>query len=36
MKRKYRLNKKKFSEFLAGVVFAIIAEAIWLTFLLNI
>lgn len=36
MKRKYRLNKKKFGEFLAGVACAIIAEAIWLTFLLNI
>ena len=34
--KKYRLNKKKFTEFLCGVAAAAIVEAIWLTFLLNL
>lgn len=36
MKRKYRLNKEKFTEFLAGIGCAIIIEGAWLIFLLHL
>ena len=34
--KKYRLNKAKFMEFLAGIACAAIAMGIWMTFLLEL
>lgn len=34
--KKYRLNKEKFTEFLAGIACAVIAMGIWMTFLLQL
>lgn len=34
--KKYRLNKEKFTEFLAGLACIAIVEACWITFLLNL
>lgn len=36
MKRKYRLNKAKFTEFICGIAAAAIIEGIWLAFLLRL
>ena len=35
-RKKYRLNKEKFTEFLAGLACIAIVEACWITFLLNL
>lgn len=34
--KKYRMNKEKFTEFLAGIACAAIAMGIWMTFLLQL
>lgn len=34
--KKYRLNKAKFTEFLAGIACVAIAMGIWMTFLLEL
>lgn len=34
--KRYRLNKKKFTDFLAGIACAAIAMGIWMTFLLQL
>ena len=35
-KRKYRLNRDKFTEFLAGIASACIVGGIWMAILLNL
>lgn len=34
--KRYRLNKEKFTEFLAGIACAAIVMGIWITFLLQL
>lgn len=34
--KKYRLNREKFTEFLAGIACAAIFMAVWMTFLLHL